>query len=39
MAMATKVLTSEMASAPAFYAACAMRGMLVTLGESISMMG
>src|SRR5438270_14072973 len=39
IAMATKVLTSEMASAPAFAAACAMREMDVTLGESFTITG
>src|SRR6266481_1323475 len=39
MAMATKVLTREMASAPAFSADLAMAGMLVTLGESFTING
>ena len=39
IAMATKVLTSEMASAPASSAARATSGMLVTLGESFTMSG
>src|SRR5215467_12544854 len=39
MAMPTKVLTSEMASAPASSAALAMAGMLVTLGDSLTISG
>ena len=39
MAMATKVLTSEMASAPASCAMCAICAMLVTLGESFTIRG
>src|SRR3954468_20745267 len=39
MAMATKVLTSEMASAPALAAARAMREIEVTLGESFTITG
>ncbi len=39
MAMATKVFTSEMASAPASSAARATSGMLVTLGDSFTING
>src|SRR5260370_42406483 len=39
MAMATKVFTREMASAPAFSADLAMAGMLVTFGESFTING
>src|SRR5579859_2434604 len=39
IAMPTKVLTSEMASAPAFSADLAIAGMLVTLGESFTING
>src|SRR5881275_863420 len=37
--IATKVLTSEIASAPAFSADLAIMGMLVTLGESFTING
>src|SRR5947207_14850292 len=39
MAIATNVLTREMASAPAFSADLAIMGILVTLGESFTMRG
>ena len=39
IAMPTKVLTSEIASAPAFSADLAIAGMLVTLGESFTISG
>ena len=39
IAMATKVFTSEMASAPASWATCAICAMLVTFGESFTISG
>src|SRR5215510_1174594 len=39
IAIATKVLTRDTASAPAFSAALAITGMLVTLGESFTISG